>query len=615
MSVLTLQTELQTLRQNVTELGTGAYHTALLQGLDNLEPLLADADAHPLPVVVFLGPGLPADELNAFAASLGISAAEIQPGASLTRGNYVFRFQDTMTPLPVVLGIPQASLGIALVKRLEDLQSPLLRYLKLLRVYASQPEEGLPSNWPAGLQTVRGDHPIQPKDAQGWLDQVCDQTGGQALRDHALTQSLEQIALLNRDNIVQENKLIQLRKALQTQLGQAVKLEEGSFNASELGSQTRSRIQNSLAELEKSIKQQWEDANKPQTGAFFHRSSALAEELEQLEEIENLEKTEKVTLRPAPEFEEQFQSQVQATLAQRFEIDAGLIQRTIGKLTEELNHLFTQHQVAALPASEDFRRRFAFQKITDSFAAITKSYQGEMTKRGFTEYFVALREYTSLISTVVGLLMPIVIGIGGFEVLDEFVLKNKEQPQQIAPGMVPGADAAMMATDPAKKPSRWESMSFSQKLRTVVYTLSAFISIAMLVYGFYTLSHRIPQMRQEVYQRELRKARDSLLSEGRRMFNEAGREWLGQVSNFCREQSTAMQNAAERSIKDQLQQRDKKLTESKNAVQRRSQGVDLLQRRLSAVDRAKDQSVQNIAQLRRALDQSIEQHLKRLASA
>lgn len=610
-----LQNEAQTLRQTATEIGCGAFYSSLLQGLDTLEPLLADIAAHPLPIVVFIGTGLPAAALNAFAASLGIPAAELKPGASLIRGDAVFRFQDTTTPLPVVLGIPQAPLGIALVNSLEDIEAPLLRYLKVLRVYAMQPGEGMPPNWPAGLQIVRGSHPIPPNDAQDWLQQVCDQTGGQALREYALTQSLEQIALLNRDNIVQENKLIQLRKALQTQLGQAVKLEEGSFNASDLGSQTRNRIQNGLAELEKSIKQQWEDANKPQTGAFFHRSSALAEELEQLEEIENLEKTEKVTLRPAPEFEAQFQSQVQATLVQRFEIDAGLIQRSLGKLTEELNQLFTQQQVPALPAPEDFRRRFAFQRITDSFATITKSYQGEMTKRGFTEYFVALREYTSLISTVVGLLMPIVIGIGGFEVLDEFVLKNKEQPQQIAPGMAPGADAAMMAADPAKKPSRWESMSFSQKLRTVVYTLSAFISIAMLVYGFYTLSHRIPQMRQEVYQRELRKARDALLSEGRRMFNEAGREWLGQVSNFCREQSTALQNAAERSIKDQLQQRDKKLAESKNAVQRRSQGVDLLQRRLSAVDRAKDQSVQNIAQLRRTLDQSIEQHLKRIASA
>jgi hypothetical protein len=615
MSLQVIQNELETIRQTVNETGSGVHLTALKQGLESLDSVLNDQKSHLLHVLVLYDEHLQPLHIQEFALSLGSSSADFFPGNSVETSRYVLHFHPVTHPLPVELGQPQAPAAIALLDQQTDLPLSLLRYLKVARLHTPIDAPVGQRQIPAGVLTLYGNYPPLPDEDKLWLEQLCNQTECKALREFAYIQALEQIALLNRDNIIQENRIIQLRKALQNQLGQAVKLEEGSFNASELSGQARNRIQGALAELEKNIKQQWEDAGKPQTGAFFHRATSLSEELETLEELENLEKSEKITLRPPTHFEEDFQAQVQSTLTQRFEIDAGLIQRSVGKLTDDINQLFTQQQVNPLAAPDDFRRRFDFKKITDSFATITKSYQGEMTKRGFTEYFVALREYTSLISTVVGLLMPIVIGIGGFEVLDEFVLKSKDQPQQVTSGVATAQDAAAVAANPAQKPSRWESMSFSQKLRTVVYTLSAVISIAMLAYGFYTLSHRIPLMREEVYQRELRRARDSLVAEGRRMFNDAGREWLGQVSNFCREQSVYLQNLSERAVKDFLQQRDKRLADSKNVIQRRNQGVDTLQRRLSSVDRAKDQSVQNISQLRRSIDQSVEQLIKRITAA
>ena len=457
------------------------------------------------------------------------------------------------------------------------------------------------------LEQVNASEQIEGE-ALKWLEQLHQNPAGPLLMQHAALTALEQIALLNRDNIAQESRLVTLRKALQTQLGNAAKMEESSFNASDLNSQLRSKIQGGFSELEKNIKQRWEDMNKPQTGEFFKLSQQYADALEKLEVLENLEKSEKVTLRPDPEFEAEICNKVQSDLLRHFEYDARSIQNGLDKMGTEINQLLKSSQIAPIEPS-DVRRRFQFQKIVDSFANFTKSYQGEMTKPGFTEYFVALREYTSLISTVVGLLMPIVIGIGGFEVVDEFVLKQKEQ--QTMEKLATPTDQTQMLS-PAKQPSRWEAMSFSQKLRTVVYTLSAVISIGMLVFGLYTLSQRIPQMRAEAQLREMRKARESLMSESRRMFSESSREWTSLLSNFYREQSGTVQTTVEKNLKDFQQIRDKKLTESRNQVQRQAQGIDLIQKKLSGVDRVKDQILQNIANLRKDAAQGIAQKIKQI---
>jgi CII-binding regulator of phage lambda lysogenization HflD len=119
-------------------------------------------------------------------------------------------------------------------------------------------------------------------------------------------------------------------------------------------------------------------------------------------------------------------------------------------------------------------------------------------------------------------------------------------------------------------------------------------------------------MRAEAQLREMRKARESLMSESRRMFSESSREWTSLLSNFYREQSGTVQTTVEKNLKDFQQIRDKKLTESRNQVQRQAQGIDLIQKKLSGVDRVKDQILQNIANLRKDAAQGIAQKIKQI---
>jgi len=167
-------------------------------------------------------------------------------------------------------------------------------------------------------------------------------------------------------------------------------------------------------------------------------------------------------------------------------------------------------------------------------------------KRGIMEYFVALRDYTGVIMVATGLLAPLTI------------IANISES------------------------------GFLKHLSNAVKLGMAGITIFLIFYGIYDLRKRIPKKRVEEYDREVFKAKELLLSEGKRMVSESARDWSGSISNWIRDASLLITNAAEKNLKESQMRKQAQLNKDKIQLQKQQQNLEQQSRNLQVAEKIKD---------------------------
>lgn len=354
------------------------------------------------------------------------------------------------------------------------------------------------------------------------------------------------IILLTKEAIQQEQHIAVVRKNLNAQLGLIIRKEESSANTNETSTAIKNLIQYWVTDSEKAMRTKYEELIKPNTGSYSIKMLQWTEELTELERSEMADKSEKWLAQVDNNFTLNLERKVREQLSIDFANEYQALLTSADTLVGKINYMLKTKEILVDESKIvkiDYSRFPEAKKTLNSYTGFTKSYSGELIKKGAIEYFVALREYTGLIMVVAGLLAPLNMISS---ISDNEILKT-----------------------------------FSKAIRII----TGVVTIVMIIYGYFDLRKRIPQRRKEDFERELRKAKETLLGEIKRMFVESNKDWQSNINLWIRETSGQLQQQLETTIRNFIDNQTKKTNEEKLRLQRLNQGLDNNAKRITSAER------------------------------
>ena len=207
-------------------------------------------------------------------------------------------------------------------------------------------------------------------------------------------------------------------------------------------------------------------------------------------------------------------------------------------------NIYAQEPDASLPAESHFH--------------IQRKYTGEITKDGMMQYFIALRDYTGMIMVLVGILAPLTL-----------IATTPDAPEGSLLSFI-----NVLAVE-------------VKKFRAFITFITAILVAGMLFYGFFDLRRRIPKKRVEERERDLQKAREAMEQEGRRMFNDASRDWVTQLGTYVRDLTTSINAEIEQAIRtktikagEEQEEKRRKVAMAQASVEARLKSVAQLERKI-----------------------------------
>lgn len=348
-----------------------------------------------------------------------------------------------------------------------------------------------------------------------------------------------------------ENKVIQTRKLLNGQNVQILRKDEQSANQSEMQNNIRQMIQKFGQDNEKILRSKYDELNKPITGKFSKVGIKQAENIQDFHKEDLAEKNEKVAITLHKEEVNAVLGTVSSTIQKEMDKDIIQLQVNLDDLLLKINgHLQAkgwqpidkQAIEMALPQPS---------KVVSSYCYMSRNYSGELVKKGATEYFIALRDYIGVIMVATGLLAPL----------------------------------NMIATLGDEKESFF---SFLKHLNVLIKFGTATICICLIIYGIFDLRRRIPLKRAEELKKEFTKARELLLSECKRIFNDSSRDWSSTLATWVREISQNLNQQIDKSFRQFQQEKQNQLNQDRVLQQRQQQSIDLIQKNIQNAERIKD---------------------------
>ncbi|MNI52632.1 hypothetical protein D3C73_1074300 [compost metagenome] len=175
------------------------------------------------------------------------------------------------------------------------------------------------------------------------------------------------------------------------------------------------------------------------------------------------------------------------------------------------------------------------------------------------EYFVALRDYTGIIMVVVGLFGPLTM-------LSSVPTDEKE-------GVWAFLSAASL---------------YLKQAKTFIQVFTIITIFFMIIYGIFDLRKRIPRKRQEEKERELKKARENLIQEGKRIYTDSSRDWVAALANYIREFAQNISNEVEQILKGSVAAKQQALSDKRNEFQINQQSIDLKNRNIQFAEKEYD---------------------------
>lgn len=406
-------------------------------------------------------------------------------------------------------------------------------------------------NYSAKGIIVNGDD-CQDKTADDLLKGVVPENEKlEKLKKLSYINSIKPLFVFLGDIFSSENRIIQTRKLLNSQNMQITKKEEQNANTSELVSNARQLTQKTMSEIDKNFRAKYDDLNKPNIGKFSQVGMQLTNELHEFDKAVLAEKSEKVSITMNREFQDRFVRNISTSIKSELGKDETFIKSYLDDMLLKINQQLKLKGIEPIK-KEDVYIPFPEQKkVIESYCYLTKQFSGELVKKGATEYFIALRDYIGVMMVATGLLAPL------------------------------NLIAALSDEGGA--------FGWLKSLATAVKIGTALITFGLIVYGIIDLRRRIPRKRQEEFERELGKARELLMNESRRMFNESSRDWVSNISNWAKEIVQNVTNQMERNIKDLQMAKVNQMNNERQQQQRLQQSLELFSRNIQSAERYKDQ--------------------------
>ncbi len=394
--------------------------------------------------------------------------------------------------------------------------------------------------------------------------------------DRKILEGLNRLSYLNSikpvfgfldDIIVAENKAASTRKLLNNQNVSISKKEEQLSNISDLSGTLRQIIQRDIQELEKNYKIKYDDLNKPNIGYFSINLKHEVDKLKDFEKQSVAEKSEKVDISIKVGFQDAFVKNIRNHLSGEYAKDASFVKSSLDELIKKINIQLKSKGIEPIKAEEIYPPFPEGKRVLDSYCYIAREYKGELMKKGMTEYFVALRDYTGIIMVAVGLLGP----LNGISMMQEFFDKKEK-----VEGAEPGAAEMFLGV--------------FKGFNATIKILTAVITLGMIIYGIIDLKKRIPRKREEEWEREMGKAKDSLQQEGKRIYSEGSKDWLAGISAWIRDVNQNISLQIEKNLKNVQFARLTQGNNEKLQQQKQIQIVDMLLGSIQSAGRIKDQA-------------------------
>lgn len=383
------------------------------------------------------------------------------------------------------------------------------------------------------------------------------------LAEQSYLNTIQPFVQLTREAIQQEQYNITLRKNLNGQLNSALRKEEVGSNINDIVTNIKTQLQYWNSDIEKAIKVKYEELNKPSTGRYSQHLTNWANELEDLDKKSVAEKTERLVTYINDDFLTDFEKKVSKEVTTDFANDYNFLLSNADTTLSNLNLLIEKRGINIKGSRSlfiDYSRFPDPEKTLRNYIGFTRSYSGELSKKGAAEYFAALREHTGSIMVAVGLLAPL--------------------------NMIASAAGTEAGND---KTSFWAKIAETMRgIRADINLATALIIIGMIIWGYFDLRKRIPRKRIEEFERELSKAKELLQTEGKKMFNDASRDWQANISQWAREAYTQLQVQLEKTIRDFSSGQQQKLNDEKLRIQRLNQGLDISSKRIGNAEKIVD---------------------------
>ncbi len=392
---------------------------------------------------------------------------------------------------------------------------------------------------------------------EDFLDRNCEAFLNTVIKDADALNRFKKVTYLNSINPLfaalddvfkSENKSIRTRKTLNSQNVQISRKEEQGLNFNDLTGSIRQVTQKTAQDLDKNFRIKYDDLNKPNTGKFSLIAYNKSMELKDFVKEDLAEKSERVSVTIDKGFKDSFLKSIVKSINEELDRDESFIKSSIDDLLIKVNHLLRSKGIAEIK-KEDIALPFPSpKKIVESYCYIGRNFSGELTKHGITEYFIALRDYIGVMMVATGLIAPLNI---------------------IA--------------------SLSDEHSFIKPLAVGIKYATAIITMALIIYGIFDLRQRIPRKRVEEQEKELAKAREFLIQESKRMFNESSRDWVTNISTWVKDMVQNIGTQFEKNLKDIQTEKMGKMNVDKSKQQRLQQSIDTIQGNITSAERAKDQ--------------------------
>ena len=393
---------------------------------------------------------------------------------------------------------------------------------------------------------------------QGFLDEKPTEAA-----QIAADKSLLRIARYAQRIISDEMKSLELRKLLLGDDLASARRPGGGGGNPDMTNRIRTILQKNLQDAERAFKLKYDELNRVNKGEFQILANDASSRISENEivHISLASKTETIETEIEPAFHENFSSRLRAEFLEKMELDEKYLSEVKKMTIDQINALLNSASLKKINTQNIHAQEPQPELVLDSHFYTQKKYRGEITKDGVMQYFIALRDYTGMIMVLVGILAPLTLVAAS---------------QDAAPG---GFFAFVNAIGLVLK-----------KFRTILTLITAILVAIMLIYGYFDLRKRIPQKRIEERERDVTRAQESLEQEGRRMFNDASRDWVTQVGTYLRDLSASINGEIEQSMRSQSiqiaeaqEQQRRKVGLEQASVDSRLKGVSVLERKLEPI--------------------------------
>ena len=304
--------------------------------------------------------------------------------------------------------------------------------------------------------------------------------------------------------------------------------------------EVKTRIQRHAQEFERGAAERLADLLSPTSGALYRETEGMLLSLDKLTEEP---RSTKIETRLPTDFLERLIRTVREQIARHCSGDVVAVNDLFRLLSQEIERTLQANDGPPFVAHFSFLTEERVRRMLDMSAVIQVQYRGEMPKRGFGEYFAAVRKYSMLL----------VMAASMFG-LSQFMRQYREY-------MIPA-------------------------------------TILLVLFGSYSVASSTQQQRVEAIEKELEAARNALRPDLKRIFTDVQKSWMAVISGHMSEQINSVLGVVDEATRDFQARKGAEVNPEKERMQRQIAQLDLFEKRLGVPQKARDALVATIGQIK-----------------